>query len=192
LSGAYTREGIRRTRGSSSVNANAVRALLDSTDFTMHHPAASASGYRVHVHPKMVDGALYVDHTRRTIVVSRDTWATLTHAVEAQGALIDLAIAGAGGMRFLPMDTGPFAEAVRIEAVGMDFGKSEVDRVGNIEARADALLVAAGNHTGTDMLQTQLLMADYNRLIEDADALIARLTRVRSKVETAGETAFGV
>lgn len=188
--GGYTREGISRSRATAVIEANVVRARVEAIDFSRVKPVHMQVGWAVFVHPDVPERVTYTDQYCKHVVLNPATWSTICYSSAAQSELLSMA-REATGLRFLPMDVGAFADAVREEASRQPI-MSEADMLAQLEVDANRLLTQASGVAGRpDMLQTQLFMQSVADLQRRSQAYQGRLDKVQALIDTASEAVLG-
>lgn len=189
-SGGYTREGISRSRATAVIEANVVRARVEAIDFSRIKPVHMQVGWAVFVHSDVPERVTWTDAVAKHVVLNPATWTTICHSSAAQAEVLAMA-RWESGLRFLALDTGAFADAVREEASRQPI-MSEVDVLAQLEADANRLLTMASGVSGRpDVLQTQLFMQSLADLQRRSQAYQGRLDKVQALIDTASEAVLG-
>jgi hypothetical protein len=183
----YTKEGVPRRRDAGLTDANVIRVLIEGLDVTKMRAVFAMGGWQVFTLDKMQPGTFYTDTARSCVFIHSTTWKTLSYSPGAQSHLVRTAYAGANGMKFLVMDSGPYGEAARAEAQVTKVDSR--DALDTLEEDAQRLLVQAAGVTGAaNQLQTQVFMQRYGDMVGRLEAYTQRLEHARQLVEMAGET----
>jgi hypothetical protein len=131
----------------------------------------------------------YSKPAQHVIVVHPDTWRVLSLDTKAQATFLTNMTQGAGGMKFLALDTGAMSELARADAAPV----MAKDLLTQVAEESQALIVqASGLAAGASVLQMQVFMSRYaevQRKLSEAELLLAK---ARSLVDLAGDAISSV
>lgn len=175
--------------------ANYMRQLCDSPEFLQCEMTDRVGGFRVYAHGAMFREYAYVDQASSRIIVNPETWKILSSHQPAVDLLLTQAEHGAGGMRFLVADSGPYADAAlrASRAAGTDVVRAK-DAITDAEERIARLVTNATSLQGQSTTENQrrVLFEDYGRAKEDLDLLEKRLFDARAVFDLAGTLLLGI
>jgi hypothetical protein len=159
---------------------------MEQVNWSSRKPVVISDGYTFYLDDALTRGAAYVDAKNKRVIVSADTWSTLTFDGAAMSQFIDDMIAGAGGMKFLTLDAGKYGDAARRQA-SLSEGPQGKDSITELAEEAGSLIVQAAGLTGDPTpMQRQIFFVRFAEVNEKLVALEARMAELRSMVDLAG------
>jgi hypothetical protein len=182
--------GVATRKGEYAMAARHQRAALDSASWENKRCVMKWGGYTVYLDNTLDYGSVYVHHERKAIIVHKSTWDVVNSDTTLVADFLTQMKGGAGGLKFLVMDSGKYGEAAR--AAAHEWGNDVVqakDEITQVTEILDSLLVQAqGLNKRATPLQMQSFAVRYAEAEGRMVSLETRLGMLRAKLDLAGLT----
>lgn len=182
--------GVAERKGEYALAARHQRAALDSASWENKRSVMHWAGYTVYIDNVLDVGAVYVHHERKAIIVHKGTWDVINSDSKLVADFMSQMKGGAGGLKFLVMDSGKYGDAARQAAheSGDDVAQAK-DEITQITEVVDSLLIQAqGLNKAATALQLQSFAVRYADAEERMRDLERRMGMLRAKLDLAGLT----
>ena len=191
--GDALRGGVTLTKGEAAETVSHVHEVVGRMKWNYLRPAYTALGWCTYTSDDLPMGAFYVIRDEKRIVVGKTTWNLLSFDPQSKYSVLQALREGAGGVKLLPVDSGPLLDAVRAQlgAESPDADVVRIDRLADMEERAKKIVLEAASLNdinpgdGVSPVLAQVFAVRFIELMEEWTALQEQVARIGAIVEMA-------
>jgi hypothetical protein len=175
-----------------AIDTNRARSVLAKTNWEKRREVATMYRHRVYTHDCLPLGFFYISHATELIVMGTDSYQALATDSAAFGGIVKELSDGGGGLIYIDLANGEFAETLRERA--RESGTASVkpkDILSDMLDRAQSLMVKAQSlRRSATREELTMFTAEVMKLRLEVQDAATRIGKLEIMLELATDTAL--